>query len=204
MGFDNGQAFLYTGGEDVSNTFAFAPGVCVLPLAEDPPTDEGELAAYSPVVVLRLHAPYRLRRTVYSAEKQNAPPVMPRPDDTGKFVFLGGAMALRTIENQTFMLFDWQVSSQYDYVENCVSRPEDGLVLGTVPWFRNSTTEAAEIFPPVSSAIGAIGAAGEEAKIGYTMSRGIVLDGESPYVYNIPSYYPGVFFSDDLANGSVT
>ncbi len=116
------------------NTYVMVPGTCVLPVAEEPPTDETALAAWSPVVVFDLHAPYRIRKLSNLAEKKNNPPVVPAPGDTGSFVFLGGSLTVVPVVNNTFSNYDWVVQSEYAYVENCVSRVEDGFVLGGLPY----------------------------------------------------------------------
>lgn len=195
------QTPLYYGGEDIKNAYAFMSGVCVLPLAEEPPTDEFELETWSPVVIARLHAPYRIRRVVYDVEKQNTPPVIPTPGvDAGKFVFVGGALGIHPVQNQTFTMWDWKVAAEYVYVEDCVSRPEDGFVLGTPPWEWQSTLEA--VLPPGTPTIGAISQAGTEPRMGYTAGETIdTEDGMNPYFYSFPSYLPGAFLNDSLING---
>lgn len=202
---DTVQAGLYQNGVGLVNDFTFQPGVCVLPVAQDPPTDENTLRTWSPVVILRLHAPYRLRKTTYREEKQNNPPVAPAPGDTGAFVFVGGQLSFSNQLNNTFCNFDWVVGSEYVYVENCVSRNQDGFVLGSVPWTwqmgveNNATTGITQ--PPV----GAIAQAGLDPLVGYVQGQ-LAIDGQTGQLkgtwgYNTPSYYPGTLLSDDLANG---
>lgn len=201
---DGVQASLYDQGVEIDNVFEFDPGVCVLPVAEDPPDSEGELATWSPVVILRLHAPYRIRKTRYDASKSNNPPVMPTPEkDSGNFVFLGGALGVKNSMNQSYHSFDWRCVSEYSYVENNVSRNQDGYVLGTGPW----NTLTAEInklnFSPSARTVGAVAHAGEEVLVAAGMGDAIVPDANSAgtYSYNMNSYLPGTFFSDNLVNG---
>lgn len=200
---DSAQAGLYNQ-HGMMNEYTLVPGVCVLPLAEDPPTSETELAQYSPVVVLRLHAPYRVRHVVSKSEKVNNPPVVSSPGDTGAFVFVGGTLSFGNTINATYRNFDWEVGAEYLYVENCVSRTEDGFVLGSPPF----TWESAALnlglggAPPVPQ-IGAISQAGVDVRIGVV--QGDLIVGVGGYLndswgYNVSSYYPGTLFSDDLFN----
>lgn len=199
---DSAQQPLYQGGVDIANDYAFESGVCVLPIAEDPPESEGELQTWSPVRVMRLHAPYRIRRQSYTARKQNNPPVVPEPADTGKFIFLGGAMGVSNVLNQGYANYDWVVSTEFSYVENCVSRPEDGLVLGAPPWDTDIEVVNRFNIQPATPTIGAISEAGAEAKVGFQMG----VDTEAAefdfgvYGYNNRSFFPGQFFSDELFN----
>lgn len=200
---DGVQSTLYETGVPIENTFEFDPGVCILPIAEDPPQSEGQLATWSPVVVLRLHAPYRIRNTKYSAIKSNNPPVMPPPQDTGNFVFLGGNLVVVTSLNQSFNSFDWQVGTQYSYVENNVSRTQDGFVLGVPPWMWQSSQINTINNNPATPTVGAVAHAGLEVLYAVTMGQNILPDRPSvgTYNYNMPSYLPGTFFSDNLVNG---
>ena len=212
---DNMQVDLYLG-DGIHNTFEFQTGVCVLPLAEEPPTSQGELKTYSPVVVLRLHAPYRKRTVRYSQPKQNNPPVIPAPADVGSFVFVGGMLGVRNNLNNTYANFDWDVQSTYVFVENCVSRYQDGFVLGEMPYqydvaWQNMDQTGAPVPGPNGSLVGAIQNAGVEARVGYNQGIQVGLTGFdqgpgplSPAVgwgYNTPSYLPGVFFSTAMING---
>lgn len=199
---DNTQADQYDG-LGVVNSYEFRPGVCILPLAEDPPTSESELRTYSPVVVARLHAPYRVRKATYNAAKKNAPFPLPSPADTGSFVFLGGAVVLTNNLNATFRTFDWSGGSEYLFVENCVSRPEDGMVLGIPPfnWLSSSiNAQSGYSAPP----IGAVSHGGKDVLVGYT--QGQQMEGnqgglKDVWGYNTPSYYPGLLFYSDMLNG---
>ncbi len=196
------QQDLYQNGVDQNNTYTFEPGTCVLPVAEDPPTDPELLKTWSPVDVIKLHAPYRVRRVSYKTLKQNNPPVIPKPQDTGAFVFLSGAVSVGTILNQSFTNFDWAVSGEYVYVENCVSRIEDGLILGIGPyqWFVTPANALQYGTPSMSSLVGAVAQAGLAPLVGLQMSGQISPD-SGAWGYNEPSFFPGRFFSSDLLNG---
>lgn len=203
---DNNQAAQYTDG--TVNVYEFEPGVCVLPIAEDPPTDPEALKTWSPVVILRLHAPYRRRTHQYGAYKQNAPPVIPKPADTGAFIHVGGTLRIQVSQNSMNSLYDWDVNSINTYVEDCVSRPQDGCVLGTGPWTPIASYENSQIYGgalgigfAISGPPGAIRQAGEFARAGYGQSLQVDFDTTMGYSYNSPAFFPGVFFSDILANG---
>jgi hypothetical protein len=203
---DSVQGSLYEQGMEISNDFDFDPGVCILPLAEDPPESEGELATWSPVVVLRLHAPYRQRKTRYNTAKTNNPPIMPTPEkDSGAFIFVGGTLSIQNVMNQSYISFDWLVQSEYIYVENCVSRNQDGYVLGMPPWRWETNAINAAGFAPAAPTIGAVSHAGSDVLVAAAMGGNIVPDQDSTgtYFYNMTNYLPGRFFSDNLINGGI-
>lgn len=165
------QSTLYDGITN-ANSYDMMPGVCILPLAEDPPTDLESLAEYSPVVIARLHAPYRIRKYNFSEHKQNNPPVIQTPEDTGAFVFVGGSLSFYTQFNSTWWNSDWTVDGSYIYIENCVSRPQDGFVLGSVTPFTNDPDASATSYYTGDSeqpqiTIGAIAFAGDNAQAGF-------------------------------------
>jgi hypothetical protein len=202
-----------------TNVYTLRPGVCILPLAEDPPpAGDPALATYSPVVELRLHAPYRIRRQVFAADKQRNPPVLPTPQSAGAFKFLGGSISFTTQSNATFWDSDWQCAGEYVFVETCVSRPEDGFVLGSsMPFTQNQdyANIAAYGTHPVPSpgsltAIGAIAQAGPNAVSGYNYARTYMVSQDATlnlpvnWSYTSPAYYPGILFNDQLANGGGT
>lgn len=205
------QTDLYPQGAAGHNSYTFEPGVCVLPLAEEPPTSPGELANWSPVVVLQLHAPYRVRRYEYSAKKENNPPIIPAPGNVGKFVFTGGSLTvLQPALNTTLTNYDWSVGAVYEYVENCVSRIQDGFVLGAPPYplvtdVENAQSVGLSVFSassPSAPSLGAVSQAGVDAVVGYRMGQGINFSGS--WGYNQATFLPGVFFNAGLPNGDVS
>lgn len=207
-GKDQNQAPLYPGGVDIQNDYHLEPGVCVLPLAEEPPTDTEALKTWSPVVVLRLHAPYRVRRQNTRTLKQNNPPVVPAPADKGKFVFTGGDISVINGLNVTNANFDWIVSTDYVFVENCVSRNQDGFVLGSPPYETVMDKKNAAEFGGLQSnlptemgpQVGAVASAETPAKVGWMMGQNVFASEFVPYGYNCPSFFPGTFLDDTLAN----
>lgn len=222
------QADLYDGIGNANN-YTMMPGICILPLAEDPPTDPTELANYSPVVIGKLHAPYRMRQFNFSEQKQNNPPVIATPKDVGAFVFIGGSINFMNQFNSTWWNSDWNVSGTYSYIENCVSRPQDGFVLGsTTPFSNDANIAAINMYPPNPSIkIGAIAQAGPSAQAGYlygqylvqgvvgSQTQGSQESGSSngslqvalgirpAWNYTMSSFYPGTLLNDGLANGSI-
>lgn len=197
------QTLLYPEGMGLKNDYVFEPGVCVLPVAGVPPADIDANTDWSPVVVLRLHAPYRLRKMNYVVpRKQNNPPVLPTPGNAGSFVFVGGTVNVVNYLNTSYQSFDWTAEANYVYVEDCVSRPQDGLVLGAPPF----TSPVDQRYldggnkVPVPAYAGAVYTAGELAVAGCNSltSEGVVNSGL--WQYSNPSYFPGVLFNDYIAN----
>lgn len=202
---DNNQVELYGPHHGLTNEFRVRPGVCVLPLAEDPPETDAELATYSPVAVLRLHAPYRERIANYIAEKTNNPPMLPPPENTGSFVFTGGDLTFANRLNATGRNFDWSIGCRYTFVENCVSRTEDGFVLGLLPYsWLTSEVNATEGYVTPAPGGGAVAAAGKDALVGFKQGLFAIADSQghlkTPWGYNTSSYFPGTFFYSDLLN----
>lgn len=189
-----------------TNTYALDPGVCVLPLAEDPPTDPTELADWSPVVVLRLHAPYRIRKATYVADKQSNPPVIPGMNDTGAFVLVAGDTAICNTLNTTGRNYDWTAVVNTMYVENCVSRPQDGFVLGSQPFDLVTTDANKQTYGTKPPCIGAIAHAGQGAVAGYRQGQAVLVSQsgsglKAVWGYNTAEFFPGTLVSTDMANG---
>lgn len=198
------QDQLYQAGIGISNVYEIDSGVCVIPLAELPPTDPNELQDWSPVIKLQLHAPYRRRTATYHADKQMAPPVLPSPVDVGAFIFTQGQIIfdppkLNTSQNG----FDWSASAKYVYYENCVSRNIDGMVLGTTGFQWLMSQQGIQNLGGLPSpTYGAIADAGADALFGYALSQDITDQGT--WVYPCQSFYPGDLFNDNLFNGGLT
>lgn len=207
IAYDSVQASLYDE-YAIQNDYELAEGVFALPLAQMPPGTasggDGTLADWSPVVLVRAHAPHRVRRMSFSVVKKQAPPVLPRPADAGAFKFVGGGISAPVpTMGPDQSNFNWRVAGQYVFVEDVVSRPEDGLVLGMQPWAYQSQVENITALggtPPALATAGAIAEAGTDAQVG--LAQAGVVDFTKPYWYNTPSFLPGTFFSDDrLVNG---
>lgn len=203
---DNTQVGLYDESL-IDNVYTFDPGVCILPLAEDPPTNVQELKTWSPVVVLRLHAPYRVRHVKYDNKKQNNPPVTPTPDDIGSFIFLNGSIRVANKPTTQGVTYDWSVQTNYVYVENCVSRPDDGLILGSQP-FTLFVTEENNNYTGIANPatlLGAISRAGYDVLVGVAQGdfAEVWYQSDNAWGYNTPSYYPGFLFEPNLINGGV-
>jgi len=191
------------------NDFQLMPGVCILPLAEDPPTNDSELVGYSPVVIARLHAPYRIRKYNYNTNKVNNPSPIPQFGDSGKFVFIGGTISVGNTLNTTYSNFDWEAGVEYIYVENCVIRSQDGLVLGTPPFSQLTSQINAQNYPnqPPLPAIGAISYAGLDSVLGYWQGINIATPASQlnpVWGYNVSSFFPGQLFYNDLINSGPT
>jgi len=189
---------LYSSGPSVFNNYRIEEGICILPVAEDPPDDPTELQDWSPVVVLRLHSPYRIRTARFSAKKNNVPPILPAPGDQGKFVFTGASMNFTNVLNSDSS-YDWITTVAYTYVENCISRTIDGFVLGQAAFNYDTQVQNASLVggSPSVPPYGAISEAGLDPKIGYLQAQ------YGPDNYNTISYFPGLFFNDGLFNGDL-
>jgi hypothetical protein len=128
----------------------------------------------------------------------------------GKFVFVGGGVSFVNAMNTSLANYDWLVTTEYTYVENCVSRSEDGFVLGSPPYDtvieEQNAAEFAGIYsalspPPGGPKIGAISEAGQEAQVGWIMgNRTEQTNPLGLYGYNNRSFFPGQFLDDDLVN----
>ena len=211
MGYPNDarQAGNYTGGLANVNEYTIVPGVCVLPLAEDEPNDLQELADYSPVVVLRLHAQYRLRKFNQIAGKERNPAPIAAPRDTGGFAFLRGAITIKSEVNATYNDLNWFVGCEYLFVENCT--PVDalgnplGLVLGMLPF--QTTIDASNeqrlgINPPDIGAAALGGAAVTSGWIGGVLIANPQTGALNPnWSYSSQAFYPSQLFYTDLPNG---
>lgn len=202
---DNQQVDLYDV-HGITNVYTFRPGVCILPLAEDPPTNQEELKTWSPVVKLQLHAPYRIRNVRYTNDKQNNPAIIPSPEDVGAFTFISGSVLVTTNANSTFCNYDWGVETNYVFVESCVSRVQDGLVLGSPPCTLGTTpvnaTQTGIALP--GNLIGAISQSGFDVLVGVNQGIAVNLNSPNGWGYNSPAYYPGLFFDKYLINGGYT
>lgn len=206
---DQNQASLYADGPSFQNTFRIIEGVFTIPVAESPPEDLGELATWSPVAVIRLHSPYRIRRSAYITKKQTAPPVLPAPASAGAFEFIGGDVQIITSPNIANGN-DWYAQTMYVHVENCVSRNVDGMVLGVPSFINPNQTDAVTAGTPSVPPYGAVYQAGDDAKRGY--AAGVFLGDIVNQVnlfqftppYNNTSFYPGTLFNNELINASRT
>lgn len=212
--YDQAQMNLYPNGVGINNIYTMMSGVAVLPIAGNPPEDPALLADWSPVVVLKLHAEYRVRKVSRSATKQNTPPVMATPQDVGKFVFLGGSMVFSNAINTSMYQSDWTVDSETIYVENCVSRPQDGFVLGTPPFLYQAAADAKSDYsggtPPTVGAVASAGAmaqAGykeaEDTMVPYSPSGGVPPSIPATVAYANPTFYPGMLLNDVIDNGTI-
>lgn len=205
---DTRQTDLYVDGPSIINDYKIVSGEIAIPVAEEPPDDLAALQVWSPVIILKLHSPYRIRKARFLTKKQSAPPIAPSPISTGAFTFLSGSFITTNTPN-TANGYDWGVDCIYTYVENCVSRTEDGFVLG-VPGFLTANQQdylASGGGVPVVPPFGAIYQAGDDAKIGWL--QGILsLTPILPFGIQLPysniSYYPGLFFNDNLMNASLS
>lgn len=206
---DANQAGNYTGGTTNSNEYQVYSGVCILPLAEDPPVDALELSQWSPVVTLQLHAPFRSRTFVQSSTKERNPPPIPATGDTGAFVFTGGTISVVNALNSTYQDLNWTTVCQYNYVEACTSMDAYGqplgLVLGKLP-FNSVIDRFNERFGVQPPSTGAVSLAGKSVVSGFYQGATILAPGNvgelaPKWSYNSQAFFPAELFYSDLANG---
>jgi len=187
-----------------ADEYEHVSGVCVLPIAENAPTDTDTLKSWSPVVVVQLHAPYRKRTMSWKATKRNSPPVIPSPESTGKLEFVGGSVRFPGPRLETTMnSLVWEAAGVYSYVETCEDDPgRDGYLLTSQPWqtqiqdFNASTYGAAD----GANLFGAISKAGYDARVGVNQSEMESLNGAFA-IYSTISWFPAEYVNSELVNG---
>lgn len=201
---DNPHVHLYKS-HGLHNSYDVVPGVYALPVAENPPTDPELLATWSPVEVVYAHAPHRVRTVNFSLEKEGAPPMVPAPEDTGAFVYLGGSIQFHGPQlNSGLRNYIWTTSGQYTFVEYTKSDLDDGFVLGSFPF--SSTIQmdlASQYLTGAKPTTGAVAAAGLDAQLGWTEAREEINFESTGYKYVNPTYYPSHFFNSGVLNGNV-
>lgn len=188
----------------LENQYTLQPGVFVLPVAEEPPTNPEELANWSPVVTVQAHAPYRVRNVQFATKKTGSPPVIPSPQNTGVFTFVGGTIAFPspTITSDG-MGFHWEVYGQYAFVEDARSAPEDGFVLGSDPIPNGIYLQLRQLYQDGNPQTGAAAEAGDEVRVAYAEAADCSLENPN-YTYWSQSYFPGTFFNTGMLNGETT
>jgi hypothetical protein len=189
---------------NVADGYNIDPGVMILPLAVDEPTDPVERAAFVPFEVVRAHAPIMYRTTPFDAVKDNAPPKVPQPADTGAFVFLSGDLLFQGGRLSTDGLNStWEVGGEYAFaMAGSVSL---ALETGLVKQSRPIPTEVGKYLQ--SQYAGGQGPgdlvianAGNDVKSGYVESLSVSFTGSS-YTYWSTSFFPGKFFDSTMLNG---
>lgn len=200
MKLDQEQAELYTRAGWV-NEYDFAPGVMILPVAEEPPSNPLQTSTpWSPVVAVRAHAPYRTRTVTYSAKKTNAPPFLPTPTDSGDFLFVGGSVAIPYPTLAINGLYEWDATAQYTYVSATNNAAGDGLVLGGPAFVTTIQAQNALSGGNLVGAPSDVVNSGVGPKAGYSLGR--ALNTNSPnYSYSEPTFFPATFFSQDMVSG---
>lgn len=209
---DNPQAGRYTGAARVKHLTRF-PGQFVLPVADEPPADPEKRKTWSPVTVVRAHAPYQEEVDQFEYEKEDTPPVVPDMTDAGHLVFLGGTLTVPTPSLNTAGGMTWTAAGEYHYVSDAVTDElkKTGVVIGQHPFVLTSQRRDAVFTGPASPASGdlppEVELAGIGPRVGWRLASGAATGvGQSDpkaadYTYREPSYMPGSFFSDDLAVG---
>ncbi len=195
---DAAQAEHYQG-LGLQNDYQIMSGQFVIPIAEEPPEDAQELAAWSPFVMVQAHAEYRLRRFSYSAAKHRNPPILPKPADVGAFKFLTGTVQLPHPSVQTDGSYTWTANINYVFAESCVSDSNTGFVIGsTLDAFTTQVNN--QQYQSVQEAPANITGSGIGPQSGWGMAKNIDTNAPS-WSYSEPSYYPAQLLSSDLIVG---
>lgn len=188
----------------LDNQYEMVPGTFALPVADEAPEDATELADWSPVVVVQAHAPYRIRRVAWATRKSGAPPVIPSPETTGAFTFVGGAIHF------DYPRFDalgsgflWSIKGEYAFVETVRSDVSDGWILGSEPVPSQVNQQLLTTYGGgTAPEIGAVSQAGVEVKMAYAESLGLSLT-SADYTFWSPTFFPGALANDGMLNGDV-
>jgi len=203
---DGAQAGRYNNA-NLSNQYVVNSGTFVLPVAEEAPTDPTELANWKPLVVVKAHAPYRLRKVNYAAKKEVTPPILPAPEDSGAFVLLTGSVSLPHPKVRPGGDFVWTGATEYYMAEVAPVNSEAGMVLGGLFDAFDLPTQAVT-GAGVGIGLGVAGnslptsvrESGNGPKAGWVAAQSIDLNNPA-WDYREPSYFPSQLFSSDLLCG---
>lgn len=176
-------------------------GNYALPVAIDP----ADIAAGdSPVEVVQAHAPFRIRKALFSAKKANTPPVIPSPESSGSFTFLRGLLKFNQPTLNTDMgSYVWAAQGSYFFVEAITHDVSNGFLLMTLPF---STAIQQDITTNgfgnqiISQGNGAVANSGTFGRAGWELSQNLNF-ADGSYTYDVYTYWPGAFFNKDLLNG---
>lgn len=184
----------------LENDYAFVSGTHILPLAEDPPTDPAELAAWKPFVAVKTHADYRVRNFRYTAAKERTPPVMPAPADHGAYTFVGGSLSIPHPAVQSDGSVRWTATANYLFVEGCASNTTTGFVIGNSVDALPQQVENAGYAGNATDAPANIQQGGVGPKAGWVLGKLINLDYPA-WDYREPSYFPAQLLSTEMICG---
>lgn len=199
---DSGQSDRYRK-LGLTNDYSVYSGKYVLPVAEEAPTDPAELASWVPFDVVAVHAPYRLRVFAYNVDKEQNPPVLPAPEDSGAYKFLAGVYTLPHPSVQTDNSFRWSANVLLTFAEQCASNSDTGFVLGNTVDATQSQYNTAGLGGGVSQNSDApanVRLGGVGPKVGWVLGNQINLLTAS-WQYNEPSYFPANLLSSELVAG---
>ncbi|QEL19083.1 hypothetical protein [Limnoglobus roseus] len=110
------------------------PGVCILPSGEPEPTDPEKRKLWKPVVAIKLHEPYRLRRSQHSYDRQNTPPLLPKVADSGRFIALGGSHTFAFSPSLDGQSVRYRGACDITFVEHANLRCVTGFTIGDEPY----------------------------------------------------------------------
>lgn len=201
---DRPQAHLYTK-HDHADGYTVDPGVFVIPLAVDEPTNAAELAEFVPFVTVQAYCPITYRTAGFESQKDGAPPQTIPPQDQGAFKFLGGTLNIpspqKTING---MAHSWLVGGEYQYaVAGATSLiVQKGMAMQSNP-LPTVTQYALSQQHGTSAQTNdlVLSQCGDDVKACYNEAQSVSFTGTS-YTYYGTTLFPGQFFNTSLLIGN--
>lgn len=185
------------------NTYAVETGRYILPVAEAAPTSQSELADWSPVDVIQVHAPYSIRKMDFATKKKGTPPVVPSPADSGSFLLLEAGLGFTGPSlSSNGLNYDWEVEGTYLYIQNTRFSTTDGFVLTGFPMPTDVQLLNRQQYSTQDPQVGPVSDSGLDVQTGY--AQGLQVNFADPYYrYNTPTYFPAKFLNGDLTIGGL-
>lgn len=164
------------------------------------------LAAYEPYVKVTLGVPTRRRIVRTTGQKQGSPPLMPAPEDSGRFKFESATISLaQPAQNLDGVSAVWTANATITYYENALPSVYTGYILGLGAY----DTEAADAMRTSSSLLSSSTLVETDStpRLGEALGRQVDFTRvdlglpQTNGAYSVTSYVPGEFFSADAVAG---
>jgi hypothetical protein len=186
-----------------TDEYTIVSGRVVLPLLEAPPTDPVALASWSPVAVVQLHEPYRVRNVQVSHIREKAPPLLPSPKDSTRFKFLGGTYLLpRPSENFDGVTMTWEAGAELNFVEAGSTAWFTGFVMTEPPVVTSAEVVAKSLVTPSETTRETANGPRYGETVGNLVNHNAANLGlsklEGAYSFY---YYPSTFLTDSAISG---
>lgn len=193
---DTVQSGLYQEGNKYVVSYKSNEGILALPLAEASPTDS------SPVEIVRLHQPNRIRTVEFENTKGRTPPFIPAPEDNDLEYLLSSEMLfpLPSINADVSSLV-WQAMGRMEFVERGSWTVASGYRIGDYPVL-NTPGVLGGI---MAVAGGLAGLAAEDAYFGETLADNLGNPNAADYAtksYDYQRHFPSKFLVSELAKGN--